>query len=89
VGAAPGALATTEPRGEYVVVVGPAPPPAATIDDALVHAAVVDALDSGMSARDAAASVAADLGVPRRRVYELAVRERSQHGPRERSQRGN
>jgi hypothetical protein len=41
-------------------------------DETLVRA-VRDALADGGSARDVAARVAADLDVPRRRVYELAL----------------
>jgi 16S rRNA (cytidine1402-2'-O)-methyltransferase len=63
----------TEPRGEHVVVVGPAPeraPPG----DAEIEAAVRAALADGRSARDAASDVANALGVPRRRAYDAATR---------------
>jgi len=63
----------TEPRGEHVVVVGPAPerePPS----DAEIEAAVRAALADGRSARDAASDVADALGVARRRAYEAATR---------------
>ena len=63
----------TEPRGEHVVVVGPAPeraPPG----DAEIDAAVRAALADGRSARDAASNVADALGVARRRAYEAATR---------------
>jgi 16S rRNA (cytidine1402-2'-O)-methyltransferase len=63
----------TEPRGEHVVVVGPAPeraPPG----DAEIEAAVRASLADGRSARDAASDVANALGVPRRRAYEAATR---------------
>ena len=63
----------TEPRGEHVVVVGPAPeraPPG----DAEIEAAVRAALADGRSARDAASDVANALGVARRRAYEAATR---------------
>ncbi len=63
----------TEPRGEHVVVVGPAPeraPPG----DAEVEAAVRAALADGRSARDAASDVANALDVPRRRAYDAATR---------------
>jgi 16S rRNA (cytidine1402-2'-O)-methyltransferase len=63
----------TEPRGEHVVVVGPAPeraPPG----DAEIDAAVRAALADGRSARDAASDVANALGVPRRRAYDAATR---------------
>jgi 16S rRNA (cytidine1402-2'-O)-methyltransferase len=61
------------PRGELVLVVqgAPAPGPA---DDADVDAAVQRHLAAGTSPRDAAAAVAAELGVPKRRAYETATR---------------
>ena len=62
-----------EPRGEHVVVVGPAPeraPPG----DAEIESAVRAALADGRSARDAASDVADALGVARRRAYEAATR---------------
>jgi 16S rRNA (cytidine1402-2'-O)-methyltransferase len=61
------------PRGELVLVVqgAPAPGPA---DDADVDAAVQRHLAAGTSPRDAAAAVAAELGVPKRRAYEAATR---------------
>lgn len=71
-----GAAATrcdeVEPRGEYVVVVDGAPEPAAATDDEL-SAAVRRLVGAGTSTRDAAAEVAAEFGVSRRRVYELAL----------------
>jgi 16S rRNA (cytidine1402-2'-O)-methyltransferase len=58
------------PKGEIVVVVGP-PLPAAVAADAL-DAALVTALAAG-SVKDAAAEVAAALGLPRRAVYARAL----------------
>lgn len=69
--------AAGEPRGEQVVVVGPASAAAAEPDDETVEAAVGEALAAGRSARDTADEVAAALGVPRRRAYATAVRLRS------------
>jgi 16S rRNA (cytidine1402-2'-O)-methyltransferase len=67
--------ATSEPRGEHVIVLAPAPePPAAS--DVEIEAHVQSALAEGLSSRDAAARVARDLGVPRRRVYDAATRQR-------------
>jgi 16S rRNA (cytidine1402-2'-O)-methyltransferase len=63
---------STEPAGELVVVVEGAPAPAPASEES-VAAAVEAALAEGLSARDAAASVAASLGVPKRRAYEVAV----------------
>jgi 16S rRNA (cytidine1402-2'-O)-methyltransferase len=61
------------PRGELVLVVQGqlrAGPPSA--ED--VEAAVQARLDAGDSARDAASTVAVDLGVPKRQAYEVANR---------------
>jgi len=59
--------ATRAPLGEYVVVLAGAEP--VEVDDDAVAAAVADALGAGLSARDAAAEVAAVLNVPRNRAY--------------------
>jgi 16S rRNA (cytidine1402-2'-O)-methyltransferase len=64
-----------EPRGEYVVVLGPAPAlPEASDDEIDAH--VRTALAEGLSTRDAAARVAADLRVPRRRAYDAVMKVR-------------
>ena len=55
------------PRGEYVIVVGGAPPP--SVSDELILSALAA---SGATA----ASVAGDLGVPKNRVYDLVIRSR-------------
>jgi 16S rRNA (cytidine1402-2'-O)-methyltransferase len=60
----------TTVRGEIVVVV--APPVAAEVSDDTV-AAELRALLTTMSVRDAATAVAEALGVPRGRVYDIAV----------------
>ena len=62
----------TAPRGEIVVVVEGAPAPSPPADEE-VAAALRERLGRGISRRDAAAEVARDLGVPRRRAYELAA----------------
>ncbi|WP_419944236.1 16S rRNA (cytidine(1402)-2'-O)-methyltransferase [Candidatus Poriferisodalis sp.] len=59
------------PKGEIVLMVGPAPPAAPT--DHQIRAELRAELDSGASARDAAVAVAQRLGVSRSRVYRLAV----------------
>jgi len=61
------------PKGEMVLVLGGAAPPADP-EAADIEAAVRAALDNGASARDAASAVASALGVGRRDVYELASR---------------
>jgi 16S rRNA (cytidine1402-2'-O)-methyltransferase len=71
-----GALAwarAAEPKGEIVLVLDGAPAPGPPDDSAVVDA-LRDELAAGATARDAARAVAARLGVPRRRVYDLATR---------------
>jgi 16S rRNA (cytidine1402-2'-O)-methyltransferase len=67
------AVEANPPRGECVVVVGPAPREESIVDDAEIRVALQRALAAGASKRDAAAGVAAELGVAKRRAYELAV----------------
>lgn len=64
-----------EPRGELVVVVEGAAPEAAPTSDE-VEQAVRRELDAGSTARDAAAIVAARLGVAKRTAYDIATRLR-------------
>ncbi|MEA2901474.1 MAG: rRNA (cytidine1402-2-O)-methyltransferase [Actinomycetota bacterium] len=68
-----GHLAETEPLGEFVLVIDGAPDrePAteADVDDALRVR-----LASGMPKRDAVAEVAAELAVPKRQVYDAALK---------------
>jgi 16S rRNA (cytidine1402-2'-O)-methyltransferase len=68
--------AADEPPGEMVVVVDGAPEPVAAADDE-IREALQSELSAGVSARDAAATVASELGVARRRAYELAVQLRT------------
>ncbi len=62
-----------EPRGEYVVVLGPVVVNTEPPDDASVTTSIRAALDDGMSTRDAAAAVATATGRRKREVYALAV----------------
>ncbi len=66
-------LAATSPRGEYVVVLAGAPnaPEAAEPD---IEQALTMRMGRGEEKRSAVAAVAAELGVPKRRVYDVAVR---------------
>ncbi len=66
-------LATKEPRGEYVIVLegAPAPEPA---EEADVEAALRVRLGAGADTRSAIAEVTAALGVPKRVVYDIALR---------------
>jgi 16S rRNA (cytidine1402-2'-O)-methyltransferase len=68
--------AGSHPPGEMVVIVDGAPEPVAAGDDQ-IRAALRVELGAGSSARDAAATVAAELGVARRRAYDLAIELRS------------
>ena len=61
------------PIGEFVIVLAGAEESSAPTDDDAASA-VQAAMAQGLSARDAAAEVAARLGLSRRRVYELAHR---------------
>jgi 16S rRNA (cytidine1402-2'-O)-methyltransferase len=70
-----GHVELTEPRGEHVVVLAPAPPPPEANDEE-IDAHVSAALAEGLSTRDAAARVARDLRVPRRRTYDAAMRRK-------------
>jgi 16S rRNA (cytidine1402-2'-O)-methyltransferase len=74
---AAGRAADAEARGEHVLVVGPAPAPPEASDEE-IEAHVSAALDAGLTARDAAARVARDLKVARRRAYDVATRLRAE-----------
>jgi len=63
---------TEEPRGEYVLILEGAKPPAPPTDEEL-NQALRDELQAGASKKDAAARVAAKYGAPKRKVYELAL----------------
>lgn len=60
------------PRGEIVLVIGPAPDEAVP-GEADLDAQIRAALATGASLRDAAAMVAAATGLPRRQVYNRAL----------------
>jgi 16S rRNA (cytidine1402-2'-O)-methyltransferase len=66
-------LSTKEPRGEYVLVLDGAPPPEPA-DETDVEAALRARLDAGADKRVAIAEVTAALGVPKRQVYDIALR---------------
>jgi 16S rRNA (cytidine1402-2'-O)-methyltransferase len=68
-------------RGEVVVVVGGAPAPEAVVPgDGVLLAALAERLGAGERTRGAVDEVAAAFGVPRRRVYELALAARGDDG---------
>ncbi len=63
--------AEAPPRGEIVIVIGP-PAPAAEPDDATIDTALLTALAT-LRVKDAAAAVAAELGLPRQSLYARAL----------------
>lgn len=67
-----GHYATHEARGEITIVVGPAPAETA-VEEATLDERLQAALGSGLSLRDAAATVAAATGLPRKQVYARAL----------------
>lgn len=64
--------AAHEARGEITIVVGPAPDETAA-EEATLDERLQAALGSGLSLRDAAATVALATGLPRRQVYARAL----------------
>jgi 16S rRNA (cytidine1402-2'-O)-methyltransferase len=68
------------PRGEYVLVLDGAPADERPTSDDDVRAALRDELAAGVSTRDAAATVAREVGRPKREVYALAVALGSETG---------
>jgi 16S rRNA (cytidine1402-2'-O)-methyltransferase len=66
-------LAENRPRGEYVLVIDGAPPEPPPTEQHIVEA-LQSALEGGATRRDASHEVAEALGVPKRRVYDLANR---------------
>jgi 16S rRNA (cytidine1402-2'-O)-methyltransferase len=71
-------LAEREPRGEYVVVLGGAPERVApAVGPAEIEVRLAERLAAGEDRRAAVSGTAAELGVPRRAVYDASVRLRS------------
>ncbi len=67
-------LSEREPRGEYVLVLdGRAPAAPAEIDDERIRAELQRAIEGGADRRAAVATVTLALGIPKRRVYDLAT----------------
>ncbi len=75
-----------EPRGEFTVVVEGGDGVAREVPEDEVRAALRKLREGGMSARDAAAQVASETGMAKRRVYALAI-EQGPAGPAKRSRR--
>jgi 16S rRNA (cytidine1402-2'-O)-methyltransferase len=67
-----GLVARQAPRGEYVIVLAGAPP-APRPEDADIDAALAARRSAGVDRKTAVAEVAAELGVPKRRVYDRSL----------------
>jgi 16S rRNA (cytidine1402-2'-O)-methyltransferase len=61
------------PRGEWVVVVGPAPAVVAPPGEEEIRAALEARLAGGCDRREAVAEVARGLRLPKREVYRIAL----------------
>ncbi len=72
-----GSIEIGEARGEYVIVLAGRADDAQTHDDDTIRTALRAQLDAGATRRDAAVTVAGQLGVPKRTVYALATGMRS------------
>ena len=66
-------LASVEPRGEYVLVLGGARRADREVDDASIETALVERLATDPDRKAAVAAVARSLDVPKRRVYDIAL----------------
>jgi 16S rRNA (cytidine1402-2'-O)-methyltransferase len=65
-------VAAREPQGEYVIVLDGAEPPAEANDND-IRAALTEQLATSASTKSAVATVAQRLGVPKNRVYDIAL----------------
>jgi 16S rRNA (cytidine1402-2'-O)-methyltransferase len=64
-----------EPRGEYVIVLAGLPHDGRVVDDDTLRRALRSELAGGATKKDAVAAIAHRLGVPKKRVYALAITE--------------
>lgn len=64
---------TVEPRGEYALVLAPFVSHTVDVSDTDILSELANRIERGLSKRDAIDEVTAALGVPRKRVYSLAV----------------
>lgn len=66
-------VADVDPRGEYVIVIEPAPQESVEVTDDDVRRELDARTAAGLSTRDAVDEVTTALGVPRKRVYTIAT----------------
>jgi len=59
-------------KGEVVIVIGPAPPAVADVDEAAVSRRIGELRAEGLSTKDAIREVSRETGLPRNAVYSLA-----------------
>jgi 16S rRNA (cytidine1402-2'-O)-methyltransferase len=62
-----------EPRGEYALVIEPAPTQAVEITDEVILNELRQRVNNGLSKRDAVDEVTTALGIPRNRAYEISI----------------
>ena len=66
-------VTAVEPRGEYAIVIEPNPVSQAEVTDHEIVTALAQRTAAGLSTRDAVDEVTSAFGLPRKRVYNLAV----------------
>lgn len=66
-------VSASEPRGEYAIVIEPAPTDEGEITDDVIADELRARLGAGLTKRDAVDEVTTALGVPRKRVYAVSV----------------
>ena len=64
---------TTEPRGEYAIVIAPAGADTAEVSDESIADELRSRVSAGVTKRDAVDEVTTALGVPRKRVYAVSL----------------
>lgn len=64
---------TTEPRGEYAIVIAPAAADTAEVSDESIADELRSRVSDGVTKRDAVDEVTTALGVPRKRVYAVSL----------------
>jgi len=64
---------TQEPRGEYALVIEPAPIENLEITDAVIVNELTQRVNAGLSKRDAVDEVTIALGISRNRAYEISI----------------
>ena len=64
---------STEPRGEYALVIEPAPSDQSEVTDDNITAELRSRLATGLSKRDAVDEVTTALGIARKRVYDISI----------------